>query len=97
MEPNFPEGMVELSSQPNWCFVCCLHAVTRGVDFDDVDGDTLADGTHLHPPVTTINGTAVCWYHVSHVGTANVLSDLGYTALTATRIQADQQGSSKNQ
>ena len=68
------------------CGICCLHAVRRGVDYSP--GSTeLADGSELHEAVTTINGTAVCWYHVAHVDHDPVLSDVGRQVLAMQRAR----------
>jgi hypothetical protein len=72
------DGVTLLAGEPfPLCYVCCLHAITRGISWDDVSGDTLADGTKLHAAVTQVCGTAVCWYHVNHVHGSSVLSVTG--------------------
>lgn len=62
------------------CYVCALHAVTRGVDYTPGSAE-LADGTELHEAVTSVGGTAVCWFHVAHVNDDGTLSDDGRHAL----------------
>lgn len=47
-----------------FCGICAYNAVKRGVDYTP-GVNRLADGTSVHAPVTTVNGTAVCWFHVA--------------------------------
>jgi hypothetical protein len=65
---NPETGMTELLSVPaQYCYVCCLHAVLKGLDWNDMSGNTLSDGSMLHEPVTSVAGTPICWYHVGHI------------------------------
>lgn len=74
--------MTELLPNQPLCGICVTHAIARGIDFSDPNGAQLADGTELHPAISVIAGTTVCWYHALHV--APTLTDWGRAALAKT-------------
>ncbi|EFG75258.1 hypothetical protein HMPREF0591_4821 [Mycobacterium parascrofulaceum ATCC BAA-614] len=71
--------MTELLPTQPPCGICVTHALARGIDFSALNGTQLADGTELHPAITVIAGTNVCWYHA-----LPTLTDLGRATLTRT-------------
>lgn len=84
------EGGTLLGSPFPMCYVCTLHAVVKGLDWSDLSGDTLADGSKLHAAVTQVGGTAVCWYHVNHVSSSGGLTARGFDEVEDLRRQVGQ-------